>query len=152
MSTEPATEMPPSEYLRNADKELAAGNRRKAAALLWKATEATFLRLAKERGLSRNDLVKLNADRKPPIDYSDHLERIEREWQLDLSLPFGVFMALAKTLETADSRPRLDYSGYLITASLLYAHAVTEALEDYELEGAYQETRRFIVERHGEPV
>ena len=47
--------MNPSEYLRNADKELAAGNRRKAAALLWKATEATFLRLAKERGLSRND-------------------------------------------------------------------------------------------------
>ena len=36
-------------------------------------------------------MVKLNADRKSPIDYSDHLERIEREWQLDLSLPFGVF-------------------------------------------------------------
>ena len=48
---EPATEMTALEYLACADREWAAGNHQEAAALIWKATKATFVGLAKERGL-----------------------------------------------------------------------------------------------------
>ncbi len=58
---DPATGMTPLEYMACADQELAAGHHRKAAALLWKATEATFLGLARERGLdhSNPDLINV---------------------------------------------------------------------------------------------
>ena len=52
---DPATGMTPLEYMACADQELAAGHHRKAAALLWKATEATFLGLARERGLDHSN-------------------------------------------------------------------------------------------------
>lgn len=57
MSTpEPAKDMTPLGFLKRADEEMAAGNDQRAAALLWKATEAIFLGLAGERGLSQKDL------------------------------------------------------------------------------------------------
>ena len=52
---EPAKGMTPSEYVDLADRELAAGNHRRAASLLWKATEATFINLAEERGIDHSD-------------------------------------------------------------------------------------------------
>lgn len=59
-TSEPATEMTPMEYLKQADKEMAAGNGQKAAGLLWKATEATLVGLAKKREIQyRDDLSQL---------------------------------------------------------------------------------------------
>ena len=52
---EPAKGRTPLEYMDLADRELAAGNHRHAAALLWKATEAIFIDLAKERGIGHSD-------------------------------------------------------------------------------------------------
>ncbi len=52
---EPTKGMTPSEYVDLADRELAAGNHRHAAGLLWKATEATFINLADSRGIDRSD-------------------------------------------------------------------------------------------------
>ena len=52
---EPATEMTPLEYLACADREWAAGNHQEAAGLLWKATKATFVGLAEERGLEHDE-------------------------------------------------------------------------------------------------
>ena len=43
--------MTPLEYVERADRELAFGRHRQAAALMWKATEATFTALAQARGL-----------------------------------------------------------------------------------------------------
>ena len=56
MATETAAEYTPLEYLSRADKELAFGNHRKAAGYLWKATEATFIGLARARELDCGDL------------------------------------------------------------------------------------------------
>ena len=67
MATEMAAEYTPREYLSRADKELAFGNHRKAAGYLWKATEATFIGLARARELDCGDLsavaVALDAGR-----------------------------------------------------------------------------------------
>ena len=53
-------EMTALEYTHAAHKQLAAGNERKAAGLLWKAAEATFLDLAHERGIGCDgDLIEL---------------------------------------------------------------------------------------------
>ena len=48
-TSKPATEMTPLEYLKQADREMAAGNGQKAAGLLWKATEATLVGLAQKQ-------------------------------------------------------------------------------------------------------
>lgn len=45
------TEMTALDYTHAAHKELAHGNEREAAGLLWKAAEATFLDMARERGI-----------------------------------------------------------------------------------------------------
>ena len=71
---EPATEMTALEYLACADREWAAGNHQEAAALIWKATKATFVGLAKERGLEWDErligLAKtLEADGSVPEGY-----------------------------------------------------------------------------------
>ena len=67
------TKMTPLEYMRRADKELAAGNGREAAGLLWKATEVTFIKLAQSRGLDYSDLIAvakaLEADKSIPQRY-----------------------------------------------------------------------------------
>ena len=51
--------MTPLEYVERADRELAFGRHRQAAALMWKATEATFTALAQARGLECRDLLSL---------------------------------------------------------------------------------------------
>ena len=57
MSTpEPATEMTPLEYLKQADKEMAAGNGKGAAGLLSKAIESTLVELGRQRHLDIGDL------------------------------------------------------------------------------------------------
>ena len=53
-TTQPATEMTALDYTHAAHKQLAHGNEREAAGLLWKAAEATFLDLARERGIEHN--------------------------------------------------------------------------------------------------
>ncbi len=54
---EPTTEMTPLEYMAQADQEWAAGNHQEAAALLWKATKATFIKLAEEQGLEYDEYL-----------------------------------------------------------------------------------------------
>lgn len=49
--TSTKTEMTALDYTHAAHKQLAAGNERKAAGLLWKAAEATFLDLGRKRGI-----------------------------------------------------------------------------------------------------
>ena len=155
----PATEMTPLEYMKRADEEWAAGNRRHASALLWKATEATFLALAQERGLDLDKLhqdymAQLNATWKrafakslPPMDYTDDADPA---WNLDLRKRPGMG-ALADALEADDAVPKVSYGGLLAAAYLLHAHALMDVIEDYELEYAYEDARKYLVEFHGEP-
>ena len=67
MSTpEPATEMTPLEYFKQAEREMAAGNGQGAAGLLSTAIESTLVELGKQRHLDTGDLnevaKKLEAD------------------------------------------------------------------------------------------
>ncbi len=90
---EPTTGMTPLDYLKQADREMAAGNGRKAAALLWKATETIFLQLAKKRSLDLDELTRDYMDRIDPVwkrrfeswpapmDYSD---QVDPAWNLEL--------------------------------------------------------------------
>ena len=58
--TSQTTEMTALDYTHAAHKQLAAGNEREAAGLLWKAAEATFIDLGRERGIEHDgDLIKL---------------------------------------------------------------------------------------------
>ena len=50
MTTTDTTKMSALDYTHAAHKQLAHGNEREAAGLLWKAAEATFLDLGRERG------------------------------------------------------------------------------------------------------
>lgn len=60
MATKPALELTPLEYATRADKEMAFGNHRAAAGLLWQSIRATFIGLAEERGLPyADDLIDL---------------------------------------------------------------------------------------------
>ena len=111
----------PLDYLSRADEEMAAGNGREAAGLLWKATRATLVGLGRERGLER------------PGNDEDAL------------------IELAGAMEKFGSIPDYYYLGKVAAGSLLKEHAGSGALEDYELESAYQVARRFVVECNGEP-
>ena len=54
------TTMTALDYTHAAHKQLAHGNEREAAGLLWKAAEATFLALAHKRGIEHNgDLIEI---------------------------------------------------------------------------------------------
>ena len=117
---EPATGMTPLEYMALADKALSEGNNQEAAGFMWKATESTYIGLAKERGL----------------DYSD-------------------LFAVAQTLEEEKTAPKRHFTVSLIISESLRDHAVTDEmlgyeLEDYQLEGAYQVTRSFVMEQNSE--
>ena len=117
MSThESATEMTPLEYLKRADEAMASGKHQLASGLLWKATEATIVGLATERGVEGNDIGEL-----------------------------------AKGLELNGSAEKHHFMSRLVTAKFLKEHADNEIMEDYELEGAYDVTRRFVVKWYGEP-
>ena len=52
--TQTKPDMTALDYTHAAHKQLAAGNERKAAGLLWKAAEATFLDIARARGIECN--------------------------------------------------------------------------------------------------
>lgn len=58
-SSESSVGMTPSEYLKQADEAMNAGNGREAAGRMWKAIEATILGLAREKGLDGEDVDQL---------------------------------------------------------------------------------------------
>ena len=107
------------EYLSRADQEMAAGNGREAAGLLWKATRATLVGLARERGLALKG-----------SEYSD-------------------FMELADALESVQVSEKGYLRGNFIAATVLRDHAVMEVLESSELDFSYDLTRKFIVDCNG---
>lgn len=53
------TGMTAIEYMMAADGEYAAGNETKAAGLMWKAVETTFVNLAQERSLPCENLLQV---------------------------------------------------------------------------------------------
>ena len=110
----------PLDYLSRADEEMAAGNGREAAGLLWKATRATLVGLGRERGL------KLSGS-----GYSD-------------------FMELADALESVPEWEKGYFRGNFIAATVLRDHADMEVLECLELDFSYDLTRQFIVECNGD--
>jgi len=110
----------PSEFLELADNEMKAGNSRRAAELLWKATRGTLLNLAQKRGLVCGD-------------------------EGDDSL-----IALASAMEKNGSASEYYYRGKVAAGSLLRDHADFDALEDYELESAYKSARQFVVDWNSE--
>ena len=107
------------EYLSRADQEMAAGNGREAAGLLWKATRATLVGLAREWGLALKG-----------SEYSD-------------------FMELADALESVQVREKGYLRGNFIAATVLRDHAAMEVLESSELDFSYDLTRKFIVDCNG---
>ena len=92
----------PLEYLARADQEMGAGNGREAARLLWKATEGTFVVLARRRGMSR-------------VDSGD-----------------DSLLELARVLDMPGNRPGFYYRGKVAAGFMLKEHADSDALEDYE--------------------
>ena len=108
--------MTPLEYLARADKEMASGNGREAAGLLWKAAEVTLEELGQKRGYALNG-----------PEYED-------------------FMEIADALESDKSGEKHYFRSNFIAASVLRDHADMEVLEDTELDFSYCLTRKFIVE------
>ena len=113
--------MSPLEYMQDADKELAAGNGRKAAGLLWKAVKSTFIGLAETRGL----------------DYSDDLFDVALALEAEEAAPKHYFtgnLVIGESLR--------DHAG---------ADGVKSyELEGYEVESSYKVNREFIVDNYGE--
>ena len=103
------------EYLARADKEMVAGNGREAAGLLWKATRATLVGLARDKGLDR------------PENDEDAL------------------IELARDMEKHGSISDYYYRGKIAAGSLLREHADSDVLEGYELESSYRVAREFVV-------
>ena len=79
MSTpEPLNDMAPLEFLNQADKEMAAGNGRKAAGLMWRAIEATILGLAQNKRSEGNNLdqLALALDARSPEGSRSHMSSV----------------------------------------------------------------------------
>ena len=112
----PLMEMSPLEYVDASKREQAVGNHRKAAALMWQATQATFAALADAYGV---ELKSLDED--------------------DLIM-------LARALEADGSVPKWRYRGGLSPGALLKDHAQMEVLESYQLDLAYETAEQFIRE------
>ena len=113
--------MTPLEYLARADKEMASGNGRAAAGLLWKATQTTLLNLAQERGYHS----ATSGD--------------------------DTLIELACAMENPGPNPGYHYRGKVAAGSLLREHAHLDVLEECELESAYQVARQFVMDWNGEP-
>ena len=112
--------MTPMEYLKHADRELAAGNDRRAATLLWKATESIFISLARERGLEYDDLFEVAlALEKEKITYRSYFT--------------GNLMG-----------------GEALRDHGLEDEMERYSLEDYQLETHYRLNHKFILERCGD--
>ena len=56
---ESSANMTPLDYLKQADLAMSAGNGREAAGRMWQAIEATILCLARDKGLTGEDLDQL---------------------------------------------------------------------------------------------
>ena len=112
----PEMEMTPLEYVDASKREQAAGNHIKAAALMWRATQATFAALADAHGVEY-----------PSLEYID-------------------LIRVAKALESDGSVPKWHYRGGLGPGSLLKDHAEMDVLEGYQLELAYETAEQFIRE------
>ena len=102
--------MTPLEYLKQADREMVAGNGQKAAGLLWKATEATLVSLAHNQG----------------IEYRDDLSQLAMALEADGSVEkhhYGSGVVTAKILrEHADTEIMEDYElegAYLVMRNFL---------------------------------
>lgn len=78
VTPESSTEMTPSEYLKQADKAMDAGNGREAAGLMWKAIEATILDLARNRRIEGDNLdqVALALDAGSPAEERRHMSSV----------------------------------------------------------------------------
>ena len=111
--------MTPMEYLARADEEMAAGNGREAAGLLWEATQATLVELARKRGVA--------------IKGSE----------------YGDFMEVARNLESGNSGEKRYFRSNFIAATVLRDHADMEVLDRSELDFSYELTREFIAECNG---
>lgn len=109
-------EMTPFEYLAASKLEREAGNHRKAAALMWQATQATFATLANAHGME--------------LESVDEVSLIE----------------LARTLEADGSVRKLYYRSGISPGALLKDHAEMDVLESYQLELAYETAEHFIRE------
>ena len=109
-------EMTPLEYLAASKREQAAGNHVKAAALMWKATQATFAALADAKGLKYK------------------------------GLDFDGLLEIAKALEADGSVRKFYYRSGLSPGSLLRDHVEMDVLESYQLELAYETAEHFIRE------
>lgn len=104
------------EYVDASKREQAAGNHRKAAALMWQATQATFASLAEAHGVKYQNL------------------------------DFDGMLAIAKALEADVAVPKFHYRSGITPGSLLRDHAEMDVLEIYQLELAYETAEYFILE------
>ena len=109
-------EMTPLEYVAASKRERAAGDHRKAAALMWQATQATFAALAEAHGVECKSLEEVD------------------------------LIMVARALEADGSVPKWRYRGGLAPGSLLKDHAEMDVLESYQLDLAYETAEQFIRE------
>ena len=110
----PVMEMTPLEYLAASKQERAAGNHVNAAALMWRATQATFAKLADTHGVKYSGLDDVD------------------------------LFTIADALEASGAVRKRYYRSGIAPGSLLKDHANMEVLEDYQLELAYETAERFI--------
>ena len=104
------------EYLDAAKRERGAGNTHEAAALMWKATQATFAALADARGVRYKGLDDIDLFR------------------------------IAVTLEADGSVRKHHYRSGIAPGSLLKDHAEMDVLESYQLELAFETAEHFVRE------
>lgn len=104
------------EYVDASKRERDVGNIHEAAALMWKATQATFAALADARGVGYKSLD-------------------------DIDL-FGI----ADTLEADEEVRKYHYRSGIAPGSLLKDHAEMDVLESYQLELAFETAELFVRE------
>ena len=104
------------EYLDAANAERQSGNHRQAAALMWKATQATFAALAEARGV-----------RYKGLDDSD-------------------LFKIANTLEADGTVHKHHYRSGIGPGSLLKDHAEMDVLEEHQLDLAFETAEHFVRE------
>ena len=112
----PAMDRTPLEYVDASKRERAAGDHRKAAALMWRATQATFAALADAHGVEYDGLDDLD------------------------------LFAIADALAADPTVNKRYFGSAIAPGSLLKDHAEMDVLEDYQLELAYETAEGFIRE------
>ncbi len=114
--TAPAAAKTALEYLAAAKLEREAGSHRKAAGLMWKATQATFAALADTHGVKYSGLNDLD------------------------------LFSIADALAADPTVGKRYFGSAIAPGSLLKDHAEMDVLEDYQLELAYETAEQFIRE------